>query len=72
MSKKRAEKSEDWSLIKKRRLAIISGEKLHLSNSSSDSNKKEPTKHHSQYGQDSYNNRGHHRDSVSRAHRRKG
>jgi hypothetical protein len=43
MSKKRAEKSEEWSLIKKRGLAIRFGEKIHLSKSSSGSNKKEPT-----------------------------
>jgi hypothetical protein len=43
MSKKRAEKSEEWSLIKKRGLAIRSGKKLHLSKSSPGRNKKEPT-----------------------------
>jgi hypothetical protein len=43
MSKKRTEKSEERSLIKKRGLAIRSGEKLHSSKSSSGRNKKEPT-----------------------------
>jgi hypothetical protein len=43
MSKKRAEKSEERSLIKKRGLAIRYGKKLHLSKSSPGSNKKEPT-----------------------------
>jgi hypothetical protein len=43
MSNKRAGKSEERSLIKKRRLAIRSGKKLYLSKSSSGSNKKEPT-----------------------------
>jgi hypothetical protein len=43
MSKKRAGKSEERSLVKKRRLAIRSGKKLYLSKSSSGSNKKEPT-----------------------------
>jgi hypothetical protein len=43
MSKKRADKSEERSLINKRGLAIRSGKKLHLSKSSPDSNKKEPT-----------------------------
>jgi hypothetical protein len=43
MSKKRAEKSEERSLIKNRGLAIIYGKKLHLSKSSPGSNKKEPT-----------------------------
>jgi hypothetical protein len=42
MSKKRADKSEERSLIKKRRLAIRYGEKLHLSRSYPGSNKKEP------------------------------
>jgi hypothetical protein len=41
--KKRAEKSEEWSLIKKRGLAIRSGKNLHLSKSSSGSNSKGPT-----------------------------
>jgi hypothetical protein len=43
MSKKRAEKSKEPSLIKKRGIAIRYGEKLHLSKSSPGSNKKEPT-----------------------------
>jgi hypothetical protein len=43
VSKKRAEKSEERSLIKKRGLAIIYGKKIHLSKSSPDSNKKAPT-----------------------------
>jgi hypothetical protein len=43
MSKKRAENSDEWSLINKRGLAIRYGEKLHLSKSSPDSKKKEPT-----------------------------
>jgi hypothetical protein len=43
MSKKSAEKSEERSLIKKRGLAIRYGKQLHLSKSSPDSNKKEPT-----------------------------
>jgi hypothetical protein len=43
MSKKRAEKSEERSLIKKRGLVIRSGKKIHLSKSSSGNNKKEPT-----------------------------
>jgi hypothetical protein len=43
MSKKRAEKSEERSLIKKRRLAIGYGENLHLSKSSPVRNIKEPT-----------------------------
>jgi hypothetical protein len=43
MSKKRAGKSEERSLIKKRRLAIRSEKKLYLSESSSGSNRKEPT-----------------------------
>jgi hypothetical protein len=43
MSKKKDEKSEERSLIKKRRLAIISGKRLHLSESFSGRNKKGPT-----------------------------
>jgi hypothetical protein len=43
MSKKRAEKSEERGVIKKRGLAIRYGKKLHLSKSSPDSKKKEPT-----------------------------
>jgi hypothetical protein len=43
VSKKRAEKSEERSLIKKRGLAIRYLEKLHLSKSSPDSTKQEPT-----------------------------
>jgi hypothetical protein len=43
MSKKRAGKSGERGLINKRGLAIRSGKKLHLSKSSSGSNKKEPT-----------------------------
>jgi hypothetical protein len=43
MSKNKAEKSEERSLIKKRGLAIRYGKKLHLSKYSPDSNKKEPT-----------------------------
>jgi hypothetical protein len=43
MSKNRAEKSEERSLIKKRVLAIRPEKKLHFSKSSSDSNKKRPT-----------------------------
>jgi hypothetical protein len=43
MSKKRAENSEELSLIKQRGLAIIYEKKLHLSKSSSDSKKKGPT-----------------------------
>jgi hypothetical protein len=43
MSTKRAEKSEDRSLIKKRGLAIRHGKKLHLSKSSPGRIKKEPT-----------------------------
>jgi hypothetical protein len=43
MSKNGAEESEERNLIKKEGLAIRFGEKLHLSKSSSGSNKKEPT-----------------------------
>jgi hypothetical protein len=43
MSKKRADKSEERSLIKKRGLAIRYGKNLQLSKSSSGSDKKEPT-----------------------------
>jgi hypothetical protein len=43
MSKKRAEKSEERSLINKRGLVIRSGEKLHLTKSFPGSNKKKPT-----------------------------
>jgi hypothetical protein len=43
LSKKRTEKSEERSLIKKKGLAIRSGKKLYLRKSSSGSNKKEPT-----------------------------
>jgi hypothetical protein len=43
VSKKSAEKSEEGRLFKKTGLAITSGKKLHLSKSSSSSNKKEPT-----------------------------
>jgi hypothetical protein len=67
MSKNWAEKSDERSLIKKRGLAIISWEKLHLSKYSSGSNKKD-CKHHSKYCQDSDKKRRHFRDSVPRAH----
>jgi hypothetical protein len=43
MSKKRAEKSEERSLIKKRGLTIRSGKNLHLSISFSGRNKNKPT-----------------------------
>jgi hypothetical protein len=43
MSKKRAEKSKEGSLIKKRGLAIRYGKKLHLSKSSPGSNNNEST-----------------------------
>jgi hypothetical protein len=43
MSKKRSDKSEERSLIKKRGFAVRYGKKLHLGKSSPGSNKKQPT-----------------------------